>query len=142
MMVLSSKLICATDTPNSAGAICRRMRLTPACLKSSRKRGVWPIRFSAGHCNASCRTPPISTAQASAMTGGSTWGASHSAHAMNDRLSNTGVNAGTEKRLQVFSTAPAKAVSAMNRMYGKVSLSIATVTANLEASSEKPGALR
>ena len=115
-MVLSKRLICATETPNKAGAIFRRIRRTPACLKSSRKRGIWPMRFKAGHCNASCSTPPISTAQASAITGGSICGASHSAQAMKDKLSSTGVNAGTENRLQVLSTAPANAVSAMNRM--------------------------
>ena len=61
----------------------------------------------------------MNTAHASASTGGSKYGASHSAKTMNETLSSAGVNAGTENRLYVFSTPPASAVSEMNRMYGK-----------------------
>ncbi len=42
--------------------------------------------------------PAISTPQASAVTGSSICGASHSAAPIKERLSRTGVNAGTPKR--------------------------------------------
>ena len=60
---------------------------------------------------------------------------------MKDRLSRTGVNAGTEKRLQVLSTAPANAVRPMKKIYGKVIRNMSTVTANLSGSAANPGAL-
>ena len=85
--------------------------------------------------------PPMNTAQASAMAGGLTRGASQSAQAMNARFSKTGVNAGTEKRLQVLRTAPANAVKPMKKMYGNVMRNMSTVMANLLVSAANPGAL-
>ena len=75
-MVLISRLICPIDTPNTAGPICLMTRHTPSSLRSSLKRGSMPICFRNGTWNASCRTPPQNTAQASAMIGGSKYGAS------------------------------------------------------------------
>ena len=60
---------------------------------------------------------------------------------MNDRLSSTGVKAGIAKRLQVLSTPPASATSDMKKMYGKVMRVSCTVSSNLPASAEKPGAV-
>ena len=57
-----------------------------------------PMRASGAICNASCATPPMNTPQASAMIGGSKYGARNIAAPMIDRLSSTGVNAGIAKR--------------------------------------------
>jgi hypothetical protein len=100
-MVLISRLICDTETPTSAGPMRMRMRLTPGSAQAARQlsegRGSMAMRRSAGIWIASCRTPPRKTAQASARTGGSKYGTANSAMAMKERLSSTGVNAGTRE---------------------------------------------
>jgi len=85
--------------------------------------------------------PPANTPHASAITGGSTCGASHSAAAMIATLSSTGVNAGIAKRRCTLSTPPASEVSEMKRMYGNttrirsaVSVTLAGSRANAPAS--------
>ncbi len=115
-MVLISRLICATETPSTAGAMSLRTRCTPSSRQTGSKRGSMPILARAGSWIASCRTPPRSTAQASASTGGSNQGAANSAMPMKDRFSNTGVKAGRAKRLQVLRTPAESATSDMNRM--------------------------
>ena len=90
----------------------------------------------------SCSRPPRNTAQASASTGGSNHGAANSAMPIIDRLSSTGVKAGTAKRLQVLRMPAASATSAMNKMYGNVMRVSSTVNANLSGSAAKPGAVR
>ncbi len=57
-----------------------------------------PMRASGASWNASCATPPMNTPQASALIGGSKYFARKIAAPMIDRLSTTGVNAGTAKR--------------------------------------------
>ena len=52
-MVLISRLIWATETPSTAGAISLRMRRTPGSCQSSEKRGSMPIFFRLGSWNAS-----------------------------------------------------------------------------------------
>ena len=58
-----------------------------------------PMRASAGSCTASCSTPPTITPPASAITGSTPrrrdTGTSSQAVPMIDRLSSTGVAAGT-----------------------------------------------
>ena len=46
--VLISRLICPTDTPNTAGAICRSTRCTPSSRKFRRNRGNMPMRIKNG----------------------------------------------------------------------------------------------
>ena len=58
-----------------------------------------PIFFRNGIWNASCTMPATNTAQASAMMGGSKYGASHSAPPMKHRFSRIGANAGTQNLL-------------------------------------------
>jgi len=65
---------------------------------------------------ASCSTPPSSTPQARARTGGSNQGAATVAARIRDTFSSTGVKAGTEKRLQVLSTPAARATRDMKAM--------------------------
>src|SRR5258706_12960870 len=101
-----------------------------------------PIFARNGSCSRSCRAPPMNTAQASASTGGSKRSAKKAAPMMNERLSSTGVNAGTAKRLQVLSTPAASATREMKTMYGKVMRSICAVSANFSGSPAKPGAVR
>jgi hypothetical protein len=115
-MTLMRRLTCAMDTPNTAGPIWRMTRRTPSSRKPTRKRGRRPSRSRKGTWNASCAAPPTNTAQASAVTGGSNHGASHSAKAMKETLSRTGVKAGTQNRLQVLSTPPASAVKEMKKI--------------------------
>ena len=74
------------------------------------------MRNKAGICKASCNTPPMNTAQASASTGGSKQGAAKSAMPMKLRLSSTGVKAGMAKRLQVFNMPAAIAVRDMKKI--------------------------
>ena len=69
--MLMRRLICATDTPNIAGPMSCRMRLTPASRQSRRGRGSMPMRASAGIWKASCSAPPAKTAHASTIAGGS-----------------------------------------------------------------------
>jgi hypothetical protein len=132
--------IWATETPNTAGAISLSTRATPGCRRFSRQRGNIPMRARNGSWNASCSTPPANTAHASATTGGSNHGAANAAATMNATFSSTGVNAGIEKRFHVLRTPAASATSEMNRMYGKVILSIRTVSSNLPGSAANPGA--
>ena len=140
-MVLISREICATDTPNSAGAMSLSTRETPGCFRFSRQRGSMPMRARNGSWNASCSAPPTNTAQASASTGGSKRSAKNAAAMMKETLSSTGVKAGTAKRLQVFSTPAARATREINRMYGKVMRSICTVRSNFIGSAwYQPGA--
>ena len=141
-MVLMTKLICPIETPNTAGPISFRILHTPGSVRSKRIRGSMLIPARNGSWKPSCSRPPTNTAQARARIGGSKNGASHSANTMNETFSSVGVNAGTEKRLQVFRIAPANEVSEMNRMYGKVMRSSCTVTANLSAFATNPGAVR
>ncbi len=47
-MVLISRLICATETPSTAGAMSLRMRCTPSSRQAGSKRGNMPIFASAG----------------------------------------------------------------------------------------------
>jgi len=60
---------------------------------------------------------------------------------MNATFRSVGVNAGTANRLQVLRIPAASATSEMNRMYGKVTRSSATVRSNFSAFAAKPGAL-
>ena len=115
-MVLISRLICATETPSTAGAMSLSTRCTPSSRQTGSKRGTMPILASAGSWIASCSTPPRTTAQARARTGGSNQGAANSAMPMKDRFSSTGVNAGRANRLHVLRTPAASATSDMNSM--------------------------
>jgi hypothetical protein len=115
-MVLMSSEIWLTDTPNTAGAISLRMRVTPGWCSRRRQRGSTPSRRRNGSWKASCSTPPANTAQASTSTGGSKRPAKNTAATMNDTLSSAGVSAGTAKRLQVLRMPAASATSEMNRM--------------------------
>ena len=74
------------------------------------------MRMRNGTWKASWSTPPINTAHASAITGGSIRGASQIEQPMKERFSNAGVNAGTENLPNVLSTPPASDTSEMNRM--------------------------
>ena len=107
-MLISSE-ICATLTPNKAGAIRRTIFWVPeSCqlLRSSphrqAKRGTTPILRKAGICTANCNTPPAITPTAMAKIGSipraCNSGARPQAAAMVHRLSRTGVAAGTAKR--------------------------------------------
>src|SRR6267378_4511174 len=60
---------------------------------------------------------------------------------MKDRFNRVGVSAGTAKRLQVLRTPPASETREMNRMYGNVARSIATVRSNLAGVAANPGAV-
>ena len=75
-----------------------------------------PILRSAGSCSASCKTPPMTTAIARAKTGCDNLGAIKSVQKMNERLSKTGVNAGTRNSRQVLRMPPAKATSDINKI--------------------------
>ena len=86
--------ICAADTPITAGPIAISTRRTPSSRQSKRGRPSIPIFHSGRICNASCATPPMNTPQASALIGGSQYGARNSAAPMIDTLSRTGVTAG------------------------------------------------
>ena len=108
-MVLISSEIWPIDTPNTAGAISFSTRATPGWRKSSRQRGSMPILARNGSWKASCSAPPASTAQASAITGGSKYGAANAAATMNETLSSTGVNAGTANLLQLLRIPEARA---------------------------------
>ena len=96
--VLMSAEICAADTPITRGphrAAARGARLrrasrsaaAPAC-RSSRSGRI---------CSASCATPPMNTPHASALIGGSQYGARNSAAPMIETLSSTGVNGGNRE---------------------------------------------
>jgi len=139
-MVLISSDTWPTETPNTAGAISLSTRATPGCLRFRRQRGSMPMRARKGSWSASCASPPANTAQASTSTGGSNRSAKKAAATMNDTFSSTGVTAGTAKRLNVLSTPAAKATSEMNTMYGNVTRSIDTVSANFPGSPANPGA--
>ncbi len=115
-MVLIRRLTCATDTPSVAGAISLRMRRTPGSSKRRVGRGSMRIFARCGSIHASCSTPPSATPQPSASTGGSKYGASHSAATIMATLSSTGAKAGTEKRLQVLRMPAASATSEMKMM--------------------------
>src|SRR5690625_7474704 len=60
------------------------MRRTPPWAKPGRGSGSTLWRASAGTCNASCRTPPARTPQASALTGYSDNGLNATAAVMSD----------------------------------------------------------
>ncbi|OIQ70268.1 hypothetical protein GALL_481230 [mine drainage metagenome] len=68
--VLMTSETCATDTAMLAGSICLTTRFTPGERQAARKfmwmRGNTAWRFSAGHCSASCSTPPTTTPTANA----------------------------------------------------------------------------
>ena len=98
-MVLISRLICATDTPSVAGAIKVRMRRTPGSLNFKVGRGNMPSFIRCGSIHASCNTPPNTTPQPSASTGGSKYGAIHKVAIIIATFSNAGAKAGTENRL-------------------------------------------
>src|SRR5258706_13820774 len=115
-MVLMRQLIWPMETPNTAGPISFRILHTPGSFRLKRKRGSMPILARNGSWNPSCNRPPANTAQANARTGGSKYGASHNANAMNETFRSAGVKAGTENRLQVFRIPPANDVSEMKRM--------------------------
>src|SRR5450759_3686189 len=98
-MVLMIRLIWLMETPNTAGPICLMTRHMPASFQLKRMLGNMPIFFRNGTWNASCTKPATNTAQASAMIGGSQYGASHSAPPMKQRLSRIGAKAGTQNLL-------------------------------------------
>ncbi|SUB72031.1 Uncharacterised protein [Pluralibacter gergoviae] len=85
--------------------------------------------------------PPTVTAHARARIGGWKYGAANSAKPIILMLSSVGAKAGTEKRFQVLSIAPASEASEISRMYGKVIRSSWVVRVNLSAVSAKPGAV-
>ena len=120
MFVLMMRLICAIETAKVAGTIWRSTRRTPGSAVAANgfrpMRGSIPTRASAGIWIASCATPPTITPIASARTGGSTCGATRTEKPMNDRLSSTGVNAGTAKRRQVLRIADAPATRPISAM--------------------------
>ncbi|MNY79571.1 hypothetical protein D3C86_2202550 [compost metagenome] len=62
------RLICATETANSAGTIFFSMRRTPGSPRPARgfhdRRGSMPIFTSDGTWIATCKTPPTMTAMA------------------------------------------------------------------------------
>ena len=70
-MVLMISEICPTDTPKIAGPICLSTRHTPVSRRLRRGSTSMPTCFSAGSCQRNCARPPTSTAQPSAMIGGS-----------------------------------------------------------------------
>ena len=96
-MVFRSKLICVTETPNSAGSINFMMRSTPSCLKSTFGGISNFLCQSSGIWIASCNTPAAITAQPSAIIGSAIYGVSHHAPAIIATFSNTGEKAGEAK---------------------------------------------
>ena len=109
--MLIRREIWLTETPSVAGAMSLRIRFTPGSRKVKSNLGNMPIRRNGAICSASCKAPPMNTAQASAATGGLKYGAAKSAIAMNEIFSRTGVKAGTANRLQVLSTPPESATT-------------------------------
>jgi len=83
-------------------------------------RGIMPILSKAGTCTPNCKAPPIITPTASANTGSTPCdlnsGATKTAAPITDRLSSTGVTAGTAKRLQVLRMPALSATSDMKPM--------------------------
>ena len=98
MIVSTSRLIWETETPNTAGRISAITRATPSCARRIRGRTSIPSAARNGNWNASWTIPAASTPHASATTGMSSTGASHSAAPMRLKFSSTGVMAGTANR--------------------------------------------
>ena len=61
-LVLSSRLICATDDPRITGSISRTMRFTRGSRGFQRGRGSSRSASSDGSCDPSCSTPAANTA--------------------------------------------------------------------------------
>ncbi len=97
-MVLSSRLTCATDAPNSVGTISFMILRTPGSAPPQRGRGSSPSFASDGNWNTSCAMPAANTPQASASTGSRMYGATHSAAVIIARFISTGDSAGIAKR--------------------------------------------
>ena len=112
--VSSSRFNWVTETPNRAGSMRRPTRRTPSSRGAKVKRGSSPSRSRNGNWNRNWTTPAMKTPQARATMGLSISGASQSAQPISERLSSTGVKAGTPKRLWALSMPPAKAVREMN----------------------------
>ena len=85
----------------------RMTRHTPVSLRFRRGSTSMPIFFRWGSWYSNCARPPASTAQPSAMTGGSKYGVRNSAKIIMLTFSKVGTKAGTEKRFQVLRIAPA-----------------------------------
>ena len=98
------------------GSICFITRFTAASPKRRRGSLKKPSLYNQGSWNARCSTPPASTAQPNAITGGWKYGTRNTANTMNDTFSKTGVNAGTEKRLYVLRMLPTKDESEISRI--------------------------
>ncbi len=114
-MVLISRLIWLTDTPNRAGIIRVRIFTTPGwcqphlgqtSMLSWRRKGYW---------NKNWTRPPRKTPIAREISGRSIKGAIHQAAAIMVMLRNTGVKEDTAKRPKVLRIAPAMAVKVMNQ---------------------------
>ena len=98
IIVSTRRLIWETETPNTAGRISETTRATPVWARRSRGRTSIPREARNGNWNASWMIPAARTPHASATTGTSSTGASHSAAPMRHRLSRIGVKAGTANR--------------------------------------------
>ena len=98
--VSTSRLIWLTETANRVGIISVIILPTPSRSRLNLGSGNSLSLSRNGNWNSNCATPAINTPQASATTrcSGGKYGVSHKAQPISDRLSNTGVNAGTAKR--------------------------------------------
>ena len=92
-MLITSET-CATLAAKIDGIISLMTRFTAELSKSSFGSFKKPCFASHGSWNTNCNTPPINTAHASAVIGGSKYGTKNRAATMNDTFSSTGVKAG------------------------------------------------
>src|SRR5512134_465991 len=83
----------------------------------------------------------MTTANARAMIGRSSRGASQIAQPMNERLSSTGVKAGIANRRYVLSTPATSATSDMKRMYGNIQRVITVASWNASGLRASPEAI-